>query len=447
LESATVVVRGGSGAGKTLMGIHVALELARALHGDVVVGCVEILPTEYVAQLESARPSLDSERIAMLHEQATPTGRPRVYVGLLNELDPETPDLVAGLEMLAETVTAAGGKPSVFVIDSLIEGYGIGASAPRTAADAVMKLAAQRGCAIVLCEESIGDEPSPWVFAADSVLQLGVESRERGRWIEVRKHRFGPSASGRHELDIVGSVHPEVFPAPHAWITKAIEPTLRAHGWMFGDGENIAELAMQSSLSWESKNFRALFVFVSAGATDVARGLANALHVRQKPRGRTLHLELDPLARDVRAASGESTDVQRIPTTHGPSRALRWMIEKVGSSRGGSDSGPDRILVGDTGLVLGGPDREGWSAAIHAFASIVASTRWGLPLIAYDGQAHGRSHRAHLEAQADIAITAVDHPHTRGNILATFAQRWPRVTESHGWPRLEITRSQSTLDS
>jgi KaiC/GvpD/RAD55 family RecA-like ATPase len=58
LESATVVVRGGAGAGKTLVALQVALDLATALGGDVVVGCVEILPTEYVAQVVSARPDL-----------------------------------------------------------------------------------------------------------------------------------------------------------------------------------------------------------------------------------------------------------------------------------------------------------------------------------------------------------------------------------------------------
>ncbi len=51
--SAMVDVRGGAGAGKTLVGLHVALELAKALEGDVVVACVEILPSEYVAQVAS----------------------------------------------------------------------------------------------------------------------------------------------------------------------------------------------------------------------------------------------------------------------------------------------------------------------------------------------------------------------------------------------------------
>ena len=39
-ESATVVLRGGPGTGKTLLSVDVALALARALDGDVVVACV-----------------------------------------------------------------------------------------------------------------------------------------------------------------------------------------------------------------------------------------------------------------------------------------------------------------------------------------------------------------------------------------------------------------------
>jgi len=61
-----------------------------------------------------------------------------------------------------------GGKPALFIVDSLIEGYSIGANAPRITADALMKLAAQGGYGLVQCEEQINDAPSPWVFAADT---------------------------------------------------------------------------------------------------------------------------------------------------------------------------------------------------------------------------------------------------------------------------------------
>ena len=59
-ESATVVVRGGPGTGKTLVSLDVALALAAALGGDVVVACVELLPTEYFAQIWAGRAQLVS---------------------------------------------------------------------------------------------------------------------------------------------------------------------------------------------------------------------------------------------------------------------------------------------------------------------------------------------------------------------------------------------------
>lgn len=120
-ESATVVVRGGSGSGKTLMGIQVALELARALGGDVAVGCVEILPTEYIAQLQSVRPALNAGHVAMLPARAQAGDGPRVYVSLLPDLDAEQHDLVASMEKLDAAAVAAGGTPKVFVVDSLIQ--------------------------------------------------------------------------------------------------------------------------------------------------------------------------------------------------------------------------------------------------------------------------------------------------------------------------------------
>ncbi len=125
-----------------------------------------------------------------------------MFCGLLTELDPAAPDLVANLEALAKRVAAAGGTPVVLVVDSLIEGYGIGASAPRIDADAVMKFAAQGGYGLVLCEETQAGGASPWSPPRIRSSSWAWTARERGRWIEVRKHRFGPTVSGRHELDI-----------------------------------------------------------------------------------------------------------------------------------------------------------------------------------------------------------------------------------------------------
>ena len=117
--STTILVRGGPGAGKTLVALHAAVELAGALDGDVAVGCVEILPSEYIAQVQSARPDI-ADRAVALPGKAPEGPGVRVFCGLLTELDPDAHDLVAGLEALARDVTAAGGRPVAFVVDSLI---------------------------------------------------------------------------------------------------------------------------------------------------------------------------------------------------------------------------------------------------------------------------------------------------------------------------------------
>jgi hypothetical protein len=296
-ESACVVVRGGPGAGKSTLGIHVALELANALGGDVAVGCVEILPTEYVAQLQSTRPSLEAARVVQLPAPPAPLAEgtgPRVFIGLMTELDPARPDLAANLAALGAAVEAAGGKPTVFIVDSLIEGYGIGSTINRIDADATIKFAVQGGYALVLCEETVSDAPSPWVFAADSVLQLGVDSRERGRWIEVRKHRFGPSATGRHELDLVGQTHPEVFPAPRAWLSNEMGKILRAHNWPTPEQNESLALAWKDSFAITGS-----LILVTNSNADVSRLLVPTLKRKDSLAAGSLYVELDPLSRHL----------------------------------------------------------------------------------------------------------------------------------------------------
>jgi hypothetical protein len=189
-----------------------------------------MLPSEYVAQLRSARDDVDAANLAVLPGSPASTAGTRIFCGLLTDLDPGAPDLVATLEHLGRDVTARGGKPVVFVVDALIDGYGVGSSAPRSSVDAVMKFGAQGGCGLVLCEEIGSTEPTPWAYSADTVLELGIDARPRGRWLEVRKHRFAASVSGRHHLCFEGSGPPQVIPEPHAWTTGTAPMILRTHG-------------------------------------------------------------------------------------------------------------------------------------------------------------------------------------------------------------------------
>ena len=373
-ESATVILRGGSGAGKTLMGIQVALELAKALGGDVAVGCVEILPTEYVAQLQSARPSLPQERVAMLPASPSSADGPRVFVGLL-DLAPDAPDLVTALESLDGAVKAAGGRPVAFIVDSLIEGYGLGASMPRIDVDDVLKFAARYGYALVLCEEVVKDEPSPWVFAADTVLQLGVESRERGRWIEVRKHRFGASATGRHELILATRQGPVVIPGVGAWMPQANT----VHRSLGLDTERTTGLP---SLGWSvAPTLTGTLVLIASTDPHLARLAARWFTRSGRQSDRAFHLMLDSVSTGPARWDGETLGAT-IPTSFGPDRALRWMVEQLASVVG-PDGEPtiDRLLVGDLGSIFATPDPREWIGVLRTLAQLVAP--YSLPVVTY----------------------------------------------------------------
>ncbi|MDO9015486.1 MAG: hypothetical protein Q7V43_01160 [Myxococcales bacterium] len=398
-HSTTVVVRGGPGAGKTLLAIQVALALAEALGGDVAVGCVEILPSEYLAQLQSARADIERARIVVLPEAASPSPLPRVFCGLLTDLDPAAPDLVASLESLGRDVVAAGGNPAVYVVDSLIEGYGIGESAPRASADAAMKFAVQGGRGLVLCEETRSEAATTWVFAADTVLELGVASRERGRWIEVRKHRFAASVSGRHELEIRRQGAPAVYPQTHAWVTDHSHEVLRAHGWRYANSRRTMALGWHpSSVPGEDGGFGArqlegTFVLITSPIADLARRLAFRLLPGQgaSHSAHDLFFELDPLMLGEVDASSASTSVEPIPTIRGATRALRWFIE-VCTTRF-TETGEKsralirRVILGDVRLVLASPDALEWVEAIRVFASLVAEAGWATPVIVFETQA------------------------------------------------------------
>jgi KaiC/GvpD/RAD55 family RecA-like ATPase len=445
--SATVLVRGGAGAGKTLVGLHAALELASALGGDVAVGCVEILPSEYVAQMRSARPGIDEGRIALLPERARSMSGPRVYCGLLTELNPETPDLVASLEALGREVEAAGGKARVFVVDSLIEGYGLGASVPRAGADAVMKFAAQGGYGLVLCEETHGAAASPWVFAADTVIELGVDARERGRWLEVRKHRFGPSVSGRHELDLDGGA--QVFPEPHAWVARDLHEVLPAHGWAYRDRAGIPALVWESPLAPTTAPgtleppLEGAFVVIASQVSGVARSLAYGLRPAASAapgphsEAPVLLIELDPLVVGSDVGHQEWGQVCHLPTVHGPARALRRLVEEFARSFDPERRTPSvaRVVIGDLRSVLSAPDALVWVEAVRVFASLVIASRWGIPVTAFTSGPE----RAPLATHADLTITATQPTQ------AQAVQRWGRGPHILNWSQ-PVTSFPLALD-
>ena len=441
-ESATVIVRGGSGAGKTLVGIQAALELARALGGDVAVGCVEILPSEYIAQLQSARPSLAADRVARLPAHAVSDEGPRVYVALL-QLETDQPDLVTALEQLDARVREAGGNPTAFIVDSLIDGYGIGSKIERIIADDVLRFAANYGRALVLCEETVSDEPSPWVFAADTVLQVGVESRERGRWIEVKKHRFGPSATGRHELELAGVGRPEVYPSFDAWRGTDVRAILEHYGW------KLSARRDPPSLVWEGlakpdgdRAHRGTLVVVGADDSHLAHVVADSLTSRPSNDIEVI-VSLDPLLRVHRLVEFPSnTTWLHLPAAVTPQAALCRIVQAVASITHASP-GP-RILVGDLRAPLTSQAGTRWIDALRTLAGLLVDANCNSAVVVHVGlRGIADGLRSALAAASDVWIFV--RPAGNG-LTARVIERWPRAAFEINWERMPDLDAAAAID-
>lgn len=414
-ESATVVIRGGPGVGKTLMALETARALAAALGGDVAVGCVELLPSEYLAQVQAARGELyKANAVVVLPATApeAPSTGSRIYCGLLADLNPREPDLVAALEALRGQVSAAGGRPVVFIVDSLIEGYGLGPSAPRLTADAVMKFAAQSGCGLVLCEETVGETPSPWVFAADTVIELGTDGNEPGRWIQVRKHRFGASATGSHPFEILGWGQPRVWPSTETWLSRRVQhDVLQAHGWVFyAHGPETRPLQWSKELqpTPAPKELGGPFTLVVAPALPIAISLAFGLLPPDSESERDFVIVLDPGGLRPDGWSSRDAVVHFTPTYRGPKAGLLDIIEMLGRHLIAEEIArkPRRIIMGDIASIASSSEAAQWANAIATLAILLRETGWGIPLIAY---ASGSTNtpdaaRASLRQQADCVI-------------------------------------------
>lgn len=205
-ESATILVRGGPGAGKSVLAADTALRMARALGGDVLYVCVEILPSEVIAQRIGFDGFDPTTVIDLANGEAhkVNTTDPTFVVGMTAmEMGPPDdkgpPDLGQMILDLLRISYERGCKPLVVVVDSLTDGYNLGASVPREVVDGVCKLAVEQGWVLVLVEETINDDASPWSFAVDTVISLEV-TREGRREARVTKHRFGTCQPGPHRL-------------------------------------------------------------------------------------------------------------------------------------------------------------------------------------------------------------------------------------------------------
>lgn len=216
-KSATILLRGEAGTGKTLSALHIARSLATALEGDIAWTGVEILPAEVAAQHASLWP--DDRIFSVAHRGSTESSTLRtIHARLLGPLD-DASQLGDALEALWPEF-AGDRPPRVLVLDSLTDGYALGAKVPRAVVDGVCKLAAHWNVALVLVEEARLGDPSPWPYAVDTVIEL--RAADRGvRSLSVAKHRFAPSDAGPHALTFVPAIGMRVSPRIGSWTRMA----------------------------------------------------------------------------------------------------------------------------------------------------------------------------------------------------------------------------------
>jgi KaiC/GvpD/RAD55 family RecA-like ATPase len=290
-ESATLVVRGPPGSGKTILGTQLAGALGRALGCDVAYGCVELLPSELAAQHGTIKRSDVSERVvpAPFAKDEPKSEQCRIFAGLL-DIDPsaeEGPNISRSVGDLLEAIKEAGGKPRIVVIDSLSEGYGLGASAPRRLADDLCKMAALQGLILILLEESIGLSPSVWSFACDTVFELGASEDDHApgmpslfmRRLVVSKNRLGPSDPGPHRFNLLPGEGVRILPRPTSYLlpwAKEVALTLPRAGvpflpsWGTTDLDNGLPSFAQCITSIHGADARDVF--------DVAKRIGAAQH-------------------------------------------------------------------------------------------------------------------------------------------------------------------------
>lgn len=482
LESATVLLRGGPGTGKSLLAVDVALALAEALKGDVVVACVEMLPSEFIALIEAGRaelalqhrdgPVLENPRVHLLPmaDRAPVATEPRVFVGLAPELNAEAPDIVGALEQMREDVRSVEGKPAVYILDSLIGGYGLGAQMPRLNIDAAMKFAAQEGAALVMCEETIGDAPSGWDFTADTVLGLD-QSLHTGREIVVRKHRYGRSAPGAHKLEINGWSMPRVGPRPGAWYGgwHNLRETFGSRGWHFINGHFdgslrwLAEVAPDGLM--KDQIYPADFAYVCASNYRVARLLACGLVPISKVSHRDnsqdgadsdgdLIFHFEPLGSHSEGWSTAGISMKTVPVVAGPNFGIAYMVAGLAEEifRESRRLKFRRIILGDLATLTNTSEQVDWAEGIAAFVQLVSGSGWNIPVIAF--HTHERpvdnDALAVLRHRADLSIIARDMGNTwvKGEVTSRPNAGFETVTWNPGklfgtWPtsieRLEKT--------
>lgn len=177
-ESATLLVRGPPGAGKTVLGVQLAGSIARNVDAgvvhDVAYACVELLPSELEAQHAGIKRPEVNERVVVAPFVAGPRAATecRIFAEMLDigKDGEEVDKLGEALEHVLAAIRERGGAPKVLVIDSLSDGYHLGSFVPRELADALCKMAADELPPDELPPDELAPDEQP---LRDIVLSFG----------------------------------------------------------------------------------------------------------------------------------------------------------------------------------------------------------------------------------------------------------------------------------
>jgi KaiC/GvpD/RAD55 family RecA-like ATPase len=419
-ESATLLIRGPAGSGKTILGTQLAASIARKLNSDVAYGCVELLPVELRAQHETLRGKGFKEQVVPLGEHvdiAEPEGSfVRIYAGLL-----DLGDEGQAVERLGDAVEAllnvatkrAGRSVRVLVLDSLSDGYGLGSRAPRILADGISKLAADEGLIVVLLEETADERPSVWNFAVDTVFELGwveVGGRLR-RKLRIPKNRLGAMVSGPHGVSIAEQRGLIIYPSIGAYDSNLARKLLTPPS-VQGSPKHPWALKMFEQLDWLPAFRSCVTAVVGLDANAVWRfALGVGAGDVQSPLD--THLWGDVIFKV--GPAGVSDRVIASPAGGPPMKEVWLGLSSIDDGAGFLDTlrfsleslyklgkSPRRIVVGDLRDLRYHPNAQDIVAAIAVAGTLLKGLK--IPLVLFDTLEGPTSTSAAL-ALADVSIT------------------------------------------
>lgn len=399
--SATVLIRGEAGVGKTAFATRLSSELARALHGSVAYACVELLPSELRAQHEAlSERAPDAAVIEAPFERSDHGEQTRICAGML-DVRPDEPGQWLGESLVAflSAVRDAGDTPKVLVVDALSAGYGLGDTIARQWADAVCKLAVDEGLVLLLLEERAASAmDSPWAYAVDVVIRLAWgehETTPHGHLL-VTKSRFGPLDRGDHRMVIARGSGVRVLPHPSAYL-RPWARDLVGNRWASAPSTAEAWKPL-GELKPGLPPFRQSVTLVRGEDLLLASRVARWLGAPGDKEGdveldfsRTETLD-DALLASTRPGSALSVGD---PYASG-SRLIASAIEAVDRFCSACEAAPTRVLMGDLSAIGGSADANGLRRAMIVLANVLRERE--VPLVMYESSGSG------VAAVADVIV-------------------------------------------